>query len=180
VSVCEYAVPAAPSGSGEAVEIVRLGGEMVKINAPDVFPVGFATVTLAVPRAAISLAGIEAVSREALTNAVVRLEPFHFTVAPERKPDPLTVRVNPDPPALAELGLILVSAGAGSGSGSSGSGSAMVNVNPFVAVVGVDWLSRTRTVKDELPGADGVPLRMPVEPASANPAGSDPVVTDQV
>jgi hypothetical protein len=120
-------VPTTPSGSGEAV-VIEGGSIIVKVNALDVLPAGLATVTLAVPRVAMSPAGIEAVSLELLTNVVVRLEPLHFTVAPERKFEPLTVRVNSDSPAVAELGLRLVS---------SGNGSTTVRENSFVALPGV-------------------------------------------
>jgi hypothetical protein len=40
-------------------------------------------------------------------------ELFHCTVAPERKPDPLTVRVSAGPPAVAEGGERLVTMGGG-------------------------------------------------------------------
>lgn len=39
---------------------------------------------------------------------VVKGAPFQYTVAPETKPDPLTVRANAAPPAVAEDGLRLV------------------------------------------------------------------------
>jgi hypothetical protein len=63
---------------------------------------------LAVPGAAMSLAGIEAVSCEPLTKVVERFEPFHRTVAPDKKFDPSTVRTKSAWPAVAELGLRLV------------------------------------------------------------------------
>ncbi len=40
-------------------------------------------------------------------------EPFHCTVAPERKLVPLTVSVNAAPPAVAEIGLKLLMTGVG-------------------------------------------------------------------
>jgi hypothetical protein len=48
-------------------------------------------------------------------------------VAPERNFDPLTVRVKPDPPAVAELGLRLLT---------TGRGSTIVKVNSFVELPG--------------------------------------------
>ena len=60
----------------------------------------------------MSLAGIAAVNWEALTNVVVRFDPFHLTVEPETKFVPLTVKVNAGPPAGTVLGLRLVSTGA--------------------------------------------------------------------
>jgi hypothetical protein len=68
--------------------------------------VGLLTVMLAAPAETMSLAGMEAVSFVALLKVVVRSDPFHRTVAPETKLDPLTVRVKPGSPASAELGLI--------------------------------------------------------------------------
>jgi hypothetical protein len=44
---------------------------------------------------------------------VVRLAPFHCTTESLTNPLPLTVRVNPASPAVAELGLRLVVAGTG-------------------------------------------------------------------
>jgi len=59
----------------------------------------------AVPGAAMRLAGTWAVNCAALTKLVASALPFHWTTAPERKPVPLTVRVNAGPPSNAELGL---------------------------------------------------------------------------
>ena len=69
------------------------------------------TVTLAVPAEAMSLAKIEAVSLVALLKVVVRSDPFHATVAPDTKLEPLTVRVKPGLPATAEFGVIPLIAG---------------------------------------------------------------------
>ena len=44
---------------------------------------------------------IEAVTRVLLTKLVVRGAPFHCTAAPDTKLFPLTVSVNPGPPAVA-------------------------------------------------------------------------------
>jgi hypothetical protein len=64
-----------------------------------------ATVIDAVPLVAIREAGTVAVSRVEETNVVVSAVPFHFTVEPETKLVPFTVRVNCGPPALAQVGL---------------------------------------------------------------------------
>jgi len=85
----------------------------VKGSAFDVDPPGFTTVTVAVPAEAIELAGTDAVSWVVLTNVVVRADPFHCTVDPTRKPDPLTVSVKAGPPAAAELGERLEREGVG-------------------------------------------------------------------
>ena len=74
-------------------------------------PLGLTTVTCAVPATAMSAAVIAAVSWLALTNVVVRLPPFHRTVAPLAKFEPVTVKVNAGPPAGPELGESEVSVG---------------------------------------------------------------------
>ena len=92
--------------------MVNAAGETVKVRAFEMLPPGFATVTAAVPGEAMLLAGIAAVSRELLTNVVVRFDPFHLTVELETKFVPLTVKANAGLPAAAALGLMLVSIGA--------------------------------------------------------------------
>src|SRR5215472_17203486 len=62
---------------------------------------GFTTVIVAVPAVAIADAGTSAVSCRLFTKVVERAVPFKFTVAPERKPAPFTVRVKPGPPGPA-------------------------------------------------------------------------------
>ena len=84
---------------------------MVKVNAFDVSPPEFWTLTVAEPDAAIRLAGTAAVSWLALTKVVVSGVPFHRTPAPLTKPEPLAVRVNDAPPAVAVLGARLVRIG---------------------------------------------------------------------
>jgi hypothetical protein len=79
---------------------------------------GLNTVTLAVPAAAMSVAGIVAVSWVLLTKVVVRFALFHLTREPTApftgtKPEPLTVRVKDGPPARAEFGVIFVIVGTG-------------------------------------------------------------------
>ena len=95
--------------SGNVGELVMVkgggaeGGEMVKLKAFDEPPpgVGLLTVMLAVLAETMSLAGMEAVSFVALLKVVVRSDPFHRTVAPETKLEPLTVRAKPGSPASA-------------------------------------------------------------------------------
>src|SRR5262249_62343208 len=98
--------PAAPAGAelGDREVSVGPGAVIVKDRALDTDPSGFATVTCAVPAAAMSAAPIVAVSCPALTNVVARALPFHRTLAPLTKFEPVTVSVNPAPPAGAELG----------------------------------------------------------------------------
>ena len=85
----------------------------MKLKAFDKPPPGELTVMLAVPAETMSPAGMEAVSFVALLKVVVRSDPFHRTVAPETKLEPLTVRAKPGSPASAELGLMPEIEGAG-------------------------------------------------------------------
>jgi hypothetical protein len=85
---------------------------MVKGEPVEVTPFS-ATVTVAVPAVAISVADTGAVNWVALTKVVLRAVPFHCTIAPETKPVPLTVSVKPAWPAVAVLGLREVMAGPG-------------------------------------------------------------------
>jgi hypothetical protein len=108
--------------------MANVPGETTRGNEFDMLPPGLMTLTVTVPGVAMSLAGIEAVSCNALTKVVVRSAPFHLMVEPETKLDPLTVRGKPGPPALAIVGLILVSTGAST---------TTVKANVLVAVPGV-------------------------------------------
>jgi hypothetical protein len=65
---------------------------------------GFTTVTEAVLAAAMSEAGTLAVNCEWLTKVVASELSFQFTTAPETKPVPFTVRVNPFPPGAVASG----------------------------------------------------------------------------
>jgi len=152
--------------------MVKAAEETVNVRAFDVLPPGFATVTLAVPVEAMSLAGIAAVNWEALTNVVVRFAPFHLTAELETKFVPSTVNVKAGPPAVKVLGFRLISTGAPA---------ATARVKALVAACGVGCPpSETWTVKLKLPEVEGVPLRTPVEAERASPAGSEPVVMDQL
>jgi len=92
---------------------VRVGALVtVNVSAFEAEPPGFVTVTCAVPAAATSVAGMAAVSWVALTNVVVRVPPFHLTVAPLTKLVPVTVRVKAGLPAWALVGESAVMVGA--------------------------------------------------------------------
>ena len=108
--------------------MVKAAGETVNVRAFDVLPPGFLTVTPAVAVEAMSLAGIAAVSWEALTNVVVRFDPFHLTVELETKFVPSTVKVKAGLPTVNVLGFRLVSTGAPADT---------VRLKAFVAVCGV-------------------------------------------
>jgi hypothetical protein len=87
----------------------------LKVTEFDVPPpgVGFVTVTPGVPAATMSLVKMEAVTFPAFTNDVMRGLPLKFTIAPFTKLDPLTVKVNPCPPAAADDGCSVVTVGTG-------------------------------------------------------------------
>src|SRR5499427_1100052 len=86
-------------------------------RAADVPPpgAGVNTVMLGVPAAAISLAGMAAVSCVDETNVVVRPAPLTCTIEPFVKLEPVAVRVKAAPPADAAAGLMLDRTGAGVG-----------------------------------------------------------------
>jgi hypothetical protein len=94
------------------------GFELVTVNTTgglEVPPPGAAlvTVTVAVPAAARSAAGIVATSSVALLNPVLRGLPFQFTTEEAMKLLPEMVRVVAAVPAAMELGDIAASIGAG-------------------------------------------------------------------
>lgn len=97
--------PAAPAPTllGER-ELIAGPGLTLKLDAADVPPSGLTTLIGMVPAEATSPAAMAAVSCELLTKFVVRLLPFHCTVAPETKLLPFTVSVNADAPAPTLLG----------------------------------------------------------------------------
>src|ERR1700683_910415 len=96
----------APKADGAPSAIEELAGVTSKNITFDVPPpgLGFTTVTEAAVAAAMSGAGTLAVNCEALTKVVAGELWFQFTPAPETKPVPFTVRVNPSPPGLTASG----------------------------------------------------------------------------
>jgi hypothetical protein len=83
---------------------------IIKVRALDSAPLGFSTVTEAVPCEAISTALIVAVSWVALP-VVVRGAPFQCTTEPLTRLLPVTVSVKAGPPATALLGESAVNVG---------------------------------------------------------------------
>jgi hypothetical protein len=78
---------------------------ILNVSALEAVLPGFTTVTLALPAFAIRLPGTAAVNCVPFTKVVESGEPFHCTVAPEAKLEPLTVSVNAGPPTVAPFGL---------------------------------------------------------------------------
>jgi hypothetical protein len=106
--------PGPPAVAELGLRLVMVGaGLMVKATAFEVTGPGFTTVTLTATTVAIWAALTWAVNCVALTKVVVSGVAFQFTTAAGSKPVPFTVRVNPGPPAVAELGLRLVIVGPG-------------------------------------------------------------------
>jgi hypothetical protein len=99
---------------------------IVKLIAAVVPPpgVGVNTVIAAVPEVAMSAAVIAAVNEVALTNVVTRALPFTCATDELMKFVPVSVIVNPAPPALIVLGEIAVSVG-------TGFGAVIVNISEF-------------------------------------------------
>jgi hypothetical protein len=94
-----------PTGPEAVLRAVMTGAELVTANvAPGDVPAESVTVTVAVPVAAIRLAGTAAISSVELASVVIRAVLPHITVAPEAKSVPYTVRANPAPPATADVG----------------------------------------------------------------------------
>ena len=106
-----------PAGVADGESELRLGTPPVisNVKALEVPPPGegLNTVTEALPVLATSEAVIEAVNWVALTNVVVRLEPFHRTTELEMKEEPVTVSVKSASPAFALVGLSDVILGTG-------------------------------------------------------------------
>jgi hypothetical protein len=102
---------------------------IAKLTELEVVPPGACTLTAAEPELAIRLAGTAAVSCIAEAKVVVSAEPFHNTASPETKLVPLTVRMNPEPPAVALAGDSELTVGVGGGGG-------VVTVNVTVTVPG--------------------------------------------
>src|SRR5262249_33680263 len=112
---------ALPAVTLAGLRVLMLGvgftGATVSGRAADVPPpgAGVNTVTLGVPAAATSLAGMAAVSCVDETNVVGRLAPLTWTIEPLVKLEPVAVRVKAAPPAEAVVGLMLDRTGAGVG-----------------------------------------------------------------
>src|SRR3989449_394139 len=94
---------------------VNIWPVMVKVRAPDDPPPGggLNTVTWADPAMAMSPAEMAARNSVPLTNVVVRFEPFQRILDDATKFVPLTVSVNPAPPAVALLGASAAGIGTG-------------------------------------------------------------------
>jgi hypothetical protein len=107
--------PPAVTEVGLMLEMVGRILLMLKLTAFEAPPPGpgFTTVMLAVLAAAMSPAGIAAVSCVLLPNVVGRSAPFQRTTDPLTKFEPATVRVKAGPPVTAEGGLMLAITGTG-------------------------------------------------------------------
>jgi hypothetical protein len=91
----------------------RLGPVIVNVRAEEDPPPVVYTVTPAVPVVPISDAKIEHCSCVELTYVVVRINPFHRITEFVPKAPPYAMRVNPEPPPIAELGDIELRMGTG-------------------------------------------------------------------
>jgi hypothetical protein len=134
---------------------------IVNVFAFDVPPHGVTTVIDAVPAVAMREAGTVAVScvEEPL---VVSAVPFQFTVEPETKLVPFTVKVNPEPPAGAQVGLSELIAGVVPIVITKVALPVLQGPAPLLAVI----------VTLVVPAAEGVPEITPVLVLTLKPAGS--------
>ena len=109
------AEPPAVALLGESVLRVGAALLMLKVRAAEMPPpgAGVTTVTWAVPAVAISAAEMAAVSWVVLTKVVVRVVPFQLITEAVTKLLPVTVKVNPAPPAVALVGERVLSTGTG-------------------------------------------------------------------
>jgi len=108
-------VPPLASKDWLAGAILNEQAVIIKLNALELPPpgAGLKTVTLAVPAVAMSAAVIAAVNCVLLIKVAIRSVPFHLTIEPLTKFDPLTVSVKAGPPAVVEGGAKLTKAGTG-------------------------------------------------------------------
>jgi hypothetical protein len=134
---------------------------IVNVFGFDVPPHGVTTVTEAVPALAMREAGTVAVScvEEPL---VVSAVPFQFTVEPETKLVPFTVKVNPEPPAVAQVGLSELIVGTALIVITSVALALLQELAPLLAVM----------VTLVVPAVVGVPEITPVLVFTLRPAGS--------
>src|SRR5258708_10982053 len=97
--------PAARVAEGGEIVTTGIGLLIAKANTLDVPPpgAGVATLTIAVPAAAISAAVIAACKLVLEADVVVRAFPFHCTVEVDTKLAPVTGSVNAAPPARAQI-----------------------------------------------------------------------------
>ncbi len=112
-TVSVKAGPPAVAEVGLRLVITGAAALIVNVVGADELPPGFVTTTLALPTAAIRLAGTEAVNCVALTNVVASAAVFQYTAEVERKPEPFTVNANAAPPAVADDGFRPLITGAG-------------------------------------------------------------------
>src|SRR5712691_8362469 len=87
---------------------------MVKVSGADSPPLSFGSKTVSekLPAATISVASIAVFNCVESTNAVVLSRPLTRITKPLTNPVPLTVRLNPAPPAIALEGERLLTLGA--------------------------------------------------------------------
>src|SRR5437879_10696345 len=130
---------------------------MVNVAGADVPPpgAGLTTVTLAVPAAAMSAAGIVAASWVGETNVVARAAPFQFTVELLTKSPPSTVSVAAGPPAVAPDGRMLPRTG-------TRLFTVVLAVALLLAVRGSDEQEATLTVVLTVPPGGAVTNQVPV------------------
>ena len=181
--------PPAVTVNGEMPVIAGVGGAIVRLTALEAAPPVFCTVIWAVPAAATKLAGTAAVSWAALTKVVVKAVLLNDTVAPARKPVPVTVKVKAGPPEATVDGEMPVTTGVWTAIVRL---TALDAVPPvFVTVIGavpgrairlagtaaVSWVALTKVVLKAVPFNDtAAPEKKPV-PLTVNVSAALPALT---
>ena len=112
--------PTAPAKAVAGLKVVTVGDGLGALLTLNVIPVEVPppgaevmTSTLRVPTLAVSPAEIVALRWVLSMKVVARVVPFQRIKEPLMKFVPVTLRVNPEPPADAEFGLMFESVGAG-------------------------------------------------------------------
>jgi len=179
-----------------AVEVAA-GALIVNVMLPEVPPpgTGFVTATLAVPVAAISVAGTSAVIAVDDTNVVVSPAPFHLTVELLTKFVPDKLNVKSGLPAVVELGLIELSVGTGFAAAvtvnvtlfevpppgvgfTTVTGNAPVEVTSLAEIVAVSSVEETTVVVAAVPLKSTTEFEMKFVPSTVSVKSGLPAAVD--
>src|SRR5215813_8333426 len=186
-----FGVTLMTAGVGGTASLILNGAALDE--PPPAPPTGWVkTVTFAVPATAMSEGVIIAVNCLDEIKVVGRSDPFHRTTELLTKFVPVTVRVKPGPPAVAEFGLIVMIVGVAGACGVIVNGSAFDEPPPRVpigglntvtladpaaeiseaGIIAVNCVPETMTVGRSTPFHCTTELKMKLEPltVSVNPA----------
>src|SRR5215468_9995753 len=128
------------AGVGGTASLI-LNGAAFEEPPPEAPTGGVKTVTFAVPATAMSEGVIIAVNCLDEIKVVGRSVPFHRTMELLTKFVPVTVRVKPGPPAVAEFGLIVMIVGVAGACGVIVNGAAFDEPPPLVPIGGLNTVT---------------------------------------